>query len=428
FAAANDILFNKLNEATKDFLSTVVIDTNNMVTNINNVITDTNGVITDINYKVTDGFDKTDKRLANMEAALQIMLTQKGNNVTDKDIESLKLDPTRFYKSSNPEIRKNIEKQVYIGDSVAVKKLPSPPDLNLDLQLRNIAKQAKIISLLSTCNHIEKLQADGMKHLFVVTKWMKYGNLRDYLIENKQIEWSTKLEIAKQIALGLEFCNAANVYHRDVKRSETSLSESNDLDDQLMDIEEVKILHETKQYKKAYRHFLKLAHGNDPKTFPLASYYAGIYLFEGTYEIEYDEFQAFQLFKRSAIGGCVEGQYMYAYVCLKGANYYKEEGIKYLKIAAMAKKYPAALYMVAEMFLNGEHGYKEDRGKYIEYLKQAAEAEYPDALYDISRIYLTGEYSDYGYLIDNDKYKQYLMKAAEKGSEKATKELAMFEF
>ncbi|CAG8524781.1 7060_t:CDS:2, partial [Acaulospora colombiana] len=537
---ANEILLGKLTDATKDFQFTMAVDTNN--------------VVTDINHQVKEGFTnmgedlcEMNNRLANMEegiAAVQIMITQKGNSVTDKDIDYLKVEPYCIESEKKPERRMDIEKKLYTTKiPVAVKKLPNLPDHDINKQLRNIAKQAKIIRLLSACDHIEKFfgvyedEVNGIKHLFVVTKWMENGNLREYLIKNKQFDWSNKLRIAQQIAAGLEFCNSVNVYHRDVKSKNILLSEHlnakltnfelsrkvgdkskemplessrwtapeklkypeqeytdkcevysfavllweisthripfdyidnplkagekiknnerpepfskgtpeqyqdivkeawdgnprkrpkigdvrkklekvnltgrkkdkpvrretwlstetesvtalDDSDDQLLDIKEIISLHEKEQYEKAFGHFLKLADRNDP----LASYYAGLYLFKGTYGVEEDEIQALQLLKKSAKGGCVQGQYLYSYACLKGTYYSKDE----------------------------EHGIDVNEKKYMEYLTKAAALESPDALYAVSQLYLKGES---GYPVDNDKYNEYLTKAADKGSNKALKEL-----
>ncbi|CAG8720193.1 2962_t:CDS:1 [Acaulospora colombiana] len=140
-----------------------------------------------------------------------------------------------------------------------------------------------------------------------------------------------------------------------------------------LEINEAISLHEKKQYKKAFRYFRELAYGNDHKSFPLASYYAGLYFFEGTYGIEKDEFQALYLLKKSAICGVAQAQYKYAYACLKGRYYSQEEGLKYLKKSALGARVPEALYMISQLFLNGEHGYPIDNKKYIEYLIKAAD-------------------------------------------------------
>ncbi|CAG8609472.1 15543_t:CDS:2, partial [Acaulospora colombiana] len=413
-------------------------------------------------------------------AALQIMMTQKGDNVTEEDLKELQLNACSikdFGEYDNENKNKNIRKRKYIGNIVAVKKLDNP-----DLQLKKVAKQAKIVKLLSACDHIEKFygiyeeQMEGKNYLFVVTKWMENGNLKGYLANKKQIPWSTKLNIAYQIALALEFCNDASVYHRDVRsfavllweisshkipfdeidnpikasekakaggrpgpfsngtpqqykeliekawhenhmkrpaisevgeqlenmlkivrkgrnklltRSDTSASlidESEDMtSNNSLGIKEAISLYENDECKKAFPHFLKLARDGDPE----ASYYAGLCLFYEKGGIKKDEIQALQLFQKSAENNHVGGQYMYAYACLRGTYFSKEEGLKYLKKSALIHKHPDALYMVSQLFLNGDLGYPVDDKKYKEYLEKAAQAGSTKAIEELMKELIT---------------------------------------
>ncbi|CAG8835415.1 16641_t:CDS:2, partial [Racocetra persica] len=127
-------------------------------------------------------------------------------------------------------------------------------------------------------------------------------------------------------------------------------------------------LHNKGKYDEAFVQFEQLAQNDDP----LALYYTGLYLYEGTYgSIKRDVIRALQFFLRSAKHGKSQSKYKYAYACLTGPYYSFEEGINYLKMA-MKDNDPDALYMASQIYLNGEHGYSIDNAKYQKYLKDAA--------------------------------------------------------
>ncbi|CAG8557211.1 15742_t:CDS:2 [Acaulospora colombiana] len=410
-------------------------------------------------------------------AALEIMITEKGNSVTSEDITNLTIDPSCFdddddccdgdglnVKFTNNKIRK----RKYIGDMVAIKQMP-----DIDVQIEKFAKQTKIISLLGSYGiYVENV--DETDYLFVVTEWMENGNLQEYLSKNNAIPWKTKFKIAEQIARGLCFCSSVGIFHRVVRRYKTlhyfavllwEISShqlpfgdieshmkagemakkgerpspfSEDTPEQyrriveeawhnnpikrptidevrkklgimrkgencfpstapvetpvsdnaesapfkLLPIDEVILLDKEKRYREAFPQFLQLAEDGNP----LASYYAGLYLYNGTGDIEKDEVQALRLFMKSANAGEVRGQYMYAYACLKGSYYSKDEGLKYLKKAALKKNDPDALYMVSQLFLNGEHGHPINDNKYMEYLRNAAEHGSAEARSELSKM------------------------------------------
>ncbi|CAG8450679.1 11710_t:CDS:1 [Acaulospora morrowiae] len=138
----------------------------------------------------------------------------------------------------------------------------------------------------------------------------------------------------------------------------------------LLSIEQVVLLHEQQRFEEAFPLFLHIAQEGNP----LASYYAGFYLYEGNYGVERDEIKALQLLQKSAVGGNVRGQYMYANACLYGTYYSRKEGLKYLKNSA-DKNCPDALYMLSQIYKNGEHGYEINDNKYKEYLSNAANNE-----------------------------------------------------
>ncbi|CAG8450646.1 11708_t:CDS:2 [Acaulospora morrowiae] len=127
-------------------------------------------------------------------------------------------------------------------------------------------------------------------------------------------------------------------------------------------------LHEQQRFEEAFPLFLHIAQEGNP----LASYYAGLYLYEGNYGIERDEIQALQFLQKSAVGGNVRGRYMYANACLYGTYHSRKEGLKYL-IKSANKNDPDALYMLSQIYKNGEHGYEIEYDKYEEYLKKAAD-------------------------------------------------------
>ncbi|CAG8507279.1 10719_t:CDS:1, partial [Acaulospora colombiana] len=134
-----------------------------------------------------------------------------------------------------------------------------------------------------------------------------------------------------------------------------------------LNIDEAISLHNDNRYKEAFPHFLRLANRGDFK----AAYYAGLYFYVG-YGIDKDEIKALLYLEKSAQCDYARGQYLYAHACLKGTYYSKDEGIKYLKKAALEND-PDALYMFSQLYLLGEHGYPENNEKYNYYLKMAAE-------------------------------------------------------
>ncbi|CAG8571388.1 854_t:CDS:2, partial [Gigaspora rosea] len=446
--AVNERLFQLLKDATDNFYKAVLLDTNNQV---KESIDQNNIQFTNINDK--------------LDLALEVMITQKAPSSTEEDMKDLRINPLdiKDCKDNTCISSINIQKLRYIVDDVAVKKVPIT-------EKRNIVKQAKLVKLLNACENIERFYGIYREenYIFVVTKWMHNGNLQNYLTNNKSIQWKTKLKIAEQIANGLAFCNAYEIYHRDVRSNNVLLDENlnakltnfetnrkfveksqpmsretlrwtapeklrfpelpytdkcevysfaillweissqqipfdgiNDLEAK----EEIKkgnrpspFLESTpKRYKeivlaKIKEEFelhqneseiqspatIKKHEPNDSKNQlaqnddPLALYYMGLYLYEGTYGIKKDVIRALQLFLRSAKHGKVQSKYMYASACLTGPYYSFDEGIDYLKMA-MKDNYPDALYMVSQIHKNGEHGYPIDNIKYQNYLKKAAE-------------------------------------------------------
>ncbi|CAG8734819.1 10045_t:CDS:1, partial [Acaulospora colombiana] len=136
-------------------------------------------------------------------------------------------------------------------------------------------------------------------------------------------------------------------------------------------------LHNSGHYREAFPHFQMLAQ-KDSK----AAYYAGLYLYKGTYGIEKNEITALLYLGKSAESGYTRGQYLYAHACLKGIYYEKDEGIKYLK-KAVYNDDPDALYMYSQLYLNGEHDFPVDNSEYMCYLRAAAEKGSKDAIKEL---------------------------------------------
>ncbi|RIB21418.1 kinase-like domain-containing protein [Gigaspora rosea] len=151
------------------------------------------------------------------------MITQKAPSSTEEDMKDLRINPLdiKDCKDNTCISSINIQKLRYIVDDVAVKKVPIT-------EKRNIVKQAKLVKLLNACENIERFYGIYREenYIFVVTKWMHNGNLQNYLTNNKSIQWKTKLKIAEQIANGLAFCNAYEIYHRDVRSNNVLLDEN----------------------------------------------------------------------------------------------------------------------------------------------------------------------------------------------------------
>ncbi|CAG8544372.1 1138_t:CDS:2 [Acaulospora colombiana] len=143
-ADVNKKLLQNFTDATMDFYNSIILDTNNK--------------IRDVDDKITEMKDDMKDMADDLKAFIEIMLLQKGgdDDLTDEAIESLKINPFLFEDDDDNEnkvTRNNIRKRVYIGNEVAVKKLPSS---DLDIEKKKIEKIAKIINLLGCCDYIEK--------------------------------------------------------------------------------------------------------------------------------------------------------------------------------------------------------------------------------------------------------------------------------
>ncbi|CAG8534013.1 22921_t:CDS:2 [Gigaspora margarita] len=188
-------LIERLNRATNNFLLNVHLENNHAITNLEAITI------------------KIDDKVSNIA---EVMLLQKGANT---DVKDLIIDPSCLEDCRGIIERGRIKKWSYNGDEVAVKKMDN-------IALKDIAKQAKIVMLLSRWEPIEKFigayckNVDGKDCLFVVTEWMENGDLQKYLAEHKpiSISWKDRIKIAEQIAKGLTFCITNGIYHRDIRR------------------------------------------------------------------------------------------------------------------------------------------------------------------------------------------------------------------
>ncbi|CAG8468015.1 34544_t:CDS:10 [Gigaspora margarita] len=371
--SANEKLFKKLTDATNDFYNTVTLDTNIQINKIRE--------------EISEGF-----------AALQIMLTQKGDSLTEEKIE--------------------VVKRYYSGDEVAVKKIPN-------VEQRKIAKHTKIAVLPQLAyfwlfiNRFTNYSfgtyeedENGKKYLFVVTKWMQHGNLHKNVLLDEYLDAKlTNFEMSRKIGdasqtMPLEtqrlwtapeklkfpktpYTDKCEVYSFAILLWEISaqLIPFNNIDYHTV-VEKVKKGERPSPFSEntpeQYKKIVERAWHHIPKKRPIIDdlrKQLGKINREGNPNRN-DSVTSFSSISSASddsenepLSGLLPiGQYMYAYVCLKGSYYSREEGLKYLKKAADNND-PDALCMVSQLFLNGEHGYPINDDKYVCYLKKAKEAQ-----------------------------------------------------
>lgn len=92
----------------------------------------------------------------------------------------------------------------------------------------------KEISVLGRLNHPHVISFFGYGHMnrhrdsaaFIVVELMARGSLRSVLQDDTDLNWSARLQIALEIALGMEYLHSVPIVHRDLKSANVLLSET----------------------------------------------------------------------------------------------------------------------------------------------------------------------------------------------------------
>ncbi|CAG8439380.1 3350_t:CDS:2 [Acaulospora colombiana] len=74
-------------------------------------------------------------------------------------------------------------------------------------------KVVSLLKLLTNCENVIKLK------LYLITEWCEHGNLEEYLLKNKELDWNIRVNIAMDIANGIVFCHDRDILHRDIRTS-----------------------------------------------------------------------------------------------------------------------------------------------------------------------------------------------------------------
>jgi tRNA A-37 threonylcarbamoyl transferase component Bud32 len=124
-----------------------------------------------------------------------------------------------------------IHKASYDGTLVAVKEfsmpteqeaalsLSSDEDSDIRRALNEFRDEALLMSGLSDHPNLVKLRGICKKPLAVVMEYVSGGNLFDFLKQNPNLSWSQRLNIALDIARGMDFLHSTSppIIHRDLK-------------------------------------------------------------------------------------------------------------------------------------------------------------------------------------------------------------------
>ncbi|RIA85261.1 kinase-like domain-containing protein [Glomus cerebriforme] len=138
------------------------------------------------------------------------------------DIDDWKIDDVLINNKmiselhNQPQVnRGKIVKKKYLTQDVAQKRLE-----NCDCKIINMFK------LLADCENVIKFfgiyKLNGDQYL--ITEWCEHGNLEKYLLQNPELDWNIKVNIATGITNGLVFCHDRDILHHDIRTSNILLN------------------------------------------------------------------------------------------------------------------------------------------------------------------------------------------------------------
>ncbi|CAG8848422.1 7643_t:CDS:2, partial [Gigaspora margarita] len=119
-----------------------------------------------------------------------------------------KIDTSELDDPSEPIVRGKVFKKLYKSFiEVACKPIDDDQEYEMAI-LSKLGISPQILKFYghSTVNNLKVM----------ILEWVELGNLRQ-LYEKHEISWARKIQIAKDILLGLLFLRTVNIFHRDVR-------------------------------------------------------------------------------------------------------------------------------------------------------------------------------------------------------------------
>ncbi|CAG8631964.1 3718_t:CDS:2 [Dentiscutata heterogama] len=163
---------------------------------------------TDVKKKFEQLIDEFDKCRSDLHFAIDV------SNDIDRKEESERVDKAlKEVDETLKQLDDKIDESVkHVGDKVdEVKVACKPIDGQNESELAIIKKLGLSPQVLKFYGHSE---IDNKR--VMIFEWAEHGSLKE-LYENYDIPWTRKIQIAKDILLGLLFLRAVNVFHHDLR-------------------------------------------------------------------------------------------------------------------------------------------------------------------------------------------------------------------
>ncbi|CAG8500425.1 11103_t:CDS:2 [Ambispora gerdemannii] len=167
------------------------------------------------------------------EIKMEISNIAKGLDARPSDVKETRIDPSLITNDPLEEevvggVRKALVKKMLRSQPVAVRKLGDEYSKIDEKKKIKVENEMVIRKLLSDCNNIEKFYGIYVDSdsLYMVTEWVKNGNLCDYLQKEPNIPWKSKWRIASEIANAINFCHGVEVLHHNIRAENVLLNEN----------------------------------------------------------------------------------------------------------------------------------------------------------------------------------------------------------
>ncbi|KAF0508857.1 kinase-like protein [Gigaspora margarita] len=188
---------------------------------IDNDLEDLNQYLFKIGGGITDENNNISETVNEINVVKKLILDSKTNRqqiqqAIDVQNKLMKLDD---FRETNETRGKKVRKYIRIIDNIAVafKYIADESDTNVKNDIRN---QVAILMKLKDCHQIIQfhgLISDG-ERCYIVSEWAEHSNLREFYTNySGPIDIRKKLNIAVDIARGLNFLLAVEIVHRDIR-------------------------------------------------------------------------------------------------------------------------------------------------------------------------------------------------------------------
>ncbi|CAG8593609.1 6093_t:CDS:2 [Funneliformis caledonium] len=201
------------------------VNNNNIVIKINN-IEEQNKKIIEQNNELLEYKDKGKHKTLNFIPlngeidAIRFLNENDTTSKVDPEAKAKQIESSELTEAAERVTRgskKTVLKKVYKTIDVACKQIPMD---------KIVQKHLAILGKLEACPHIIRFY--GLSKLdrvdVMVFEWAEYGNLREVYLEYN-IEWDTKISLARDICRGLIFLHAVKILHHDIRCENVLITE-----------------------------------------------------------------------------------------------------------------------------------------------------------------------------------------------------------